>query len=54
MEEPSLLARFETKFAAEESAKAQQAVSEGRIPEVDPIVVMEVEVPPEASKTPEA
>ena len=52
-EEPSLLAPFETNLAAEESTKAQtqQAVSEGKVPEVDPIFVMEVEVHPEASKT---
>ena len=56
MEEPSLLACFEMKLAAEESAKAQvqQAVSKGKISEVDPIEVMEVKVPPKASKTPEA
>ena len=55
MEEPSMLARFETKLAAEESAtaQAQLAVSEGRVPEVDPIVVMEVEVPSDTSKAPE-
>ena len=55
MEDPNKLARFENKIYAEESAKAQaqQAVSEGRIPEVEPIVVMELEVPSEASKTPE-
>ena len=56
MEEPSLLARFETKLAAEESAttQTQLAVSEGRVPEVDPIIVMEVEVPSDTSKAPEA
>lgn len=45
--DPSILARFETKLAAEESAKAQAqlAVSEGRVPEVNPVVVMEVDVP---------
>ena len=44
--DPKMLARFETKLAAEESAKAeaQLAVSEGRIPEVGPVVVIEVDV----------
>lgn len=56
MGDPCVLAHFKTKLAAEESAEGQtrQAVSEGRVPEVDPVVVMEVEVPPEASKTPQA
>ena len=54
--DPSIQARFETRLAAEESAAAQArlAVSEGRVPEVDPIVVMEAEFPPEASKIPPA
>ena len=48
--DPSVLARFETKFAAEESAEAQArlAVSEGGVPEADHVVVIEAEVPPEA------
>lgn len=54
--DPSILARFETKLNAEEFAEVQArlAVSESRVPEADPVVVMEVEVPPEASKTPKA
>lgn len=46
------MARFETKLAAEESsvAQAQKAASEGRVPEVDPIVVIASEVPLEASE----
>lgn len=50
------MACFETKLVAEESAKVQvqKATSEGSIPKADPIVVMEVEVPLEASKTSEA
>ena len=50
--DPSVLARFETKLAAE--APARLAVSEGRVPEADPVVVIESEVPPVASKTPQA
>lgn len=50
--DPSIVARFETKLAAEESAKAQAqlVVSEGRVPEADPVVVMEVDVPLETSE----
>ena len=48
--DPSMLARFETMFAAEESAAAQarKAASEGKVPEVDPVVVIEAEVPSDA------
>ena len=51
LEDPSALARFETRLSAEESAAAQarQAVSEGRVPEVNPVVEIEAEVPPAAS-----
>ena len=54
LEDPSALARFETRLSAEASAAAQarQAVSEGRIPEVNPIVEIEADVPPAASNTP--
>ena len=53
-EDPSMLARFETRFSAEASAAAQaeKATSEGRVPEVDPIVVIEADVPPEVSDVP--
>ena len=53
-EDPSMLAKFETRFFAKASAAAQaeKATSEGRIPEVDPIVVIEADVPPEASDVP--
>ena len=51
LEDPSVQARFETKLSAEASAAAQarQAISEGRVPEVDPVVEIEAEVPPTAS-----
>ena len=54
LEDPSALARFETRLSAEESAAAQarQAISEGRTPEANPIVVIEADVPPTASGTP--
>ena len=53
-EDPSMLARFETRFSAEASAAAQaeKATSEGRVPEVDPVVVIEADVPPEVSNIP--
>ena len=53
-EDPSMLARFETRFSAEASAAAQaeKATSEGRAPENDPIVVIEANVPPEVSGAP--
>lgn len=45
--DPSMLARFETKLAAEESAaaQAQKAASEGKVSELDPVVEIEAEVP---------
>ena len=48
--DPSMLARFETKLAAEESAaaQAQKAASEGKVPELDPVVEIEAEVPSDA------
>ena len=54
LEDPSALARFETRLSAEASAAAQarQAVSEGRIPEDNPIVEIEADVPPATSNTP--
>ena len=54
LEDPSALARFETRLSAEASAAAQarQAASEGRIPEDNPIVEIEADVPPAASNTP--
>ena len=54
LEDPSALARFETRLSAEASAAAQarQAVSEGRVPEVNPIVEIEADVPPAASNIP--
>ena len=54
LEDPSALARFETRLSAEESAAAQarQAISEGRTPEANPIVVIEADVPPAASNPP--
>ena len=54
--DPSIHARFKTRLAAEESAKAQAqlAVSESRVPKADPVVVMEAEVPPETLETPQA
>ena len=54
LEDPSALARFETRLSAEESAAAQarQAVSEGRVPEVNPVVEIEAEVPPATSNVP--
>ena len=54
LNDPSVQARFETRLAAEASAAAQarQAISEGRVPEADPVVEMEAEVPPEASNIP--
>ena len=54
LEDPSALARFETRLSAEASAAAQarQAVSEGRIPEDNPIVEIEADVPPAASNIP--
>ena len=53
-EDPSILARFETRFSAEASAAAQakEATLEGRAPEKDPIVVIEADVLPEASNVP--
>lgn len=53
-EDPSMLAKFETRFSAEASAAAQaeKATSEGRAPENDPIVVIEANVPPEVSSAP--
>ena len=53
-EDPSMLARFETRFSAEASAAAQaaKATSEGRAPENDPIVVIEADVTPESSDVP--
>ena len=54
LEDPSALTRFETRLSAEASAAAQarQAASEGRIPEDNPIVEIEADVPPAASNTP--
>ena len=54
LEDPSALARFETRLSAEESAAAQarQAASKGRIPEDNPIVEIEADVPPAASNVP--
>ena len=54
LEDPSALARFETRLSAEESAAAQarQAVSEGKTPEANPIVEIEADVPPAASNPP--
>ena len=54
LEDPSALARFETRLSAEESAAAQarQAASEGRLPEDNPIVEIEADVPPAASNVP--
>ena len=53
-EDPSMLARFETRFSAEASAAAQaeKATSEGRVSEVDPIVVIKADVPPESFDVP--
>lgn len=50
--DPSIHARFETRLAAKESAKAQAqlAISEGRVPDVDPVVVIEADVPSETSE----
>ena len=54
LEDPSALARFETRLSAEESAAAQarQAASEGRVPEANPVVEIEAEVPSTASDVP--
>lgn len=48
--DPSMLARFETKLSAEKSAvaQAQQAASEGKVPELDPVVEIEANVPSDA------
>ena len=50
--DPSIHDRFETRLAAEESfvAQARMAVSEGRVPEADPVIMMEAEVSPESSE----
>ena len=54
LEDPSALARFETRLSAEESAVAQarQAASEGRVPEDNPVVEIEADVPLAASNVP--
>ena len=54
LEDPSAQARFETRLSVEASAAAQarQAASEGRVPDVDPVVEIEAEVPPTASNIP--
>ena len=51
-ENPSMLARFETRFSTEASAAAQaeKAISEERVSEVDPVVVIEEDVLIEFSK----
>lgn len=54
LEDPSVQARFETRLSAKASAAAQarQAASEGRVPNIDPVVEIEAEVPPTASNVP--
>ena len=54
LEDPSVQARFETRLSAEEfaAAQAQQAISEGRVPNIDLVVEIEAEVPPTASDIP--
>lgn len=54
LKDPSAQARFETRLSAEESAAAQarHAASEGRVPEANPVVEIEAEVPPSASDVP--
>ena len=54
--DPSIHARFETTLDTEESvvAQARLVISKGRVPEADPVIVMEAEVPTEASEIPQA
>lgn len=54
LEDPSDQACFETRLSAEASAaaQAQQAISEGWVPEVDLVMEIEAEVPQTASNIP--